>query len=190
MLNLSCQGYRVLEATHDAECRHIDCIECSAVCKCWHTSGCGSYRYRHIGSVALYHFNNSMSDKMLQSEAKKHGSSSIMLRSIWESVASLGPEAISLLLVAHAVSGFGTVSALFGIRKTITWKRIQTIPNVRLLTDTPSCTDAEHSEVASAGQQLMVQLYGGKAVETLNHLQFTTYMTQLACSSMTLRPEP
>ena len=93
------------------------------------------------------------------------------------------------VLVAHAIGGSDTTSALFGHGKCSVWHTFLRNKNIVHHADAIGSEDASHTKVVEAGVTILKHIYGGKSSENLNHLRYTMYMNMTARSSVKPCPE-
>jgi hypothetical protein len=140
--------------------------------------------------LLVYHFQPSMADIYMSSPSKQQGSNwtGSKLVSIRNVQKNIGCTAVKELLVVHALTGCDTTSALFGIGKPTAFKKVTGYKAALPLAEVISSYSSTQDEVAYAGCQLLVMLYGGKSHDTLNSLRFTTYMS--LCATSISKPVP
>src|SRR6218665_2558434 len=106
------------------------------------------------------------------------------VRSVHE---SLGDKAACQLLLAHAMTSCDTTSSLFGHGKSNVSCALAKCDDSDI--DTLGSPSASRQQVVEAGQRVMSLLFGGKALDSLNHLRYITYMHLLATSKTQPNPE-
>ena len=130
-----------------------------------------------------------MADIFFHSQLDSHLSSKHVNISIRAISNAIGECAVQNLLIAHAISGSHTTSALFGHDKCSVWHKFLRSKNIVHHTDVIGSEDASHTKVAEAGVTILKHIYGGKSSENLNHLRYTMYMNMTARSSVKPCPE-
>ena len=92
--------------------------------------------------------------------------------------------------MVHALTGCSTTSALFGQGKVGAFKHLIGKPTSISLTDILSRRGSSQNEVADAGCQLLVMLYGRKKCEKLNSLRRSMqYMNMCSAIKSKVVPE-
>jgi hypothetical protein len=119
--------------------------------------------------LLIYHFQSSFGEIfMLSSQGTKKPSRLVNIREIQKDI---GISAVQQLLVIHSVSGCDTTSALFGLGKVSIFRKMSGNKLSTRLTEVLSSSTASQMEVADAGCQLLVMLYGGKPGQKLDSLR-------------------
>jgi len=127
--------------------------------------------------LLLSHYNSEMSDIFMYSQRGRN------INSIRAIASALRPLVLRRLLVIHAISGCDSTSRLFGHGKVSIFKKLSKARDIQLLIDTLESSNASHEEIRFAGCELLVFLYGGNDIDSLNHLLYSSYMHITATSS-------
>ena len=97
---------------------------------------------------------------------------------------TLKPNVTKFILVAHAMSGCDTTSALFRRGKTHAFKAINNEDLSYL--EAFKCRDSSHDLIASAGEKFLLQVYNAPSTsETLNDLRYANYKKQVNKKGLT-----
>ena len=100
---------------------------------------------------------------------------------------ALGPNLWKYFLFAHAIGGCDTTSSLFGIGKSLPFKRLKDSiaynENAHIF-----MLSSHHEQIIAAEEGALVVLYGGRPQDTLNKLRHVKYMQKLATSRSSLQP--
>ena len=125
-------------------------------------------------------------DQMTQAQDiyMQFSTSPVSMYSIADIQRSISTVAKEHLLVAHAITGCDTTSSLYGLGK----KRIITLLN----SDKYECSSLEvfkkdnssHDQIKSAGEQLMLKLYGATKSNTLDKYRHVLYKQKVSRKSL------
>lgn len=135
--------------------------------------------------MLAYHLTPAMSNVYFVSEAQKAAEHRHV--SIASAQNNIGLSACHQLLVVHALAGCDSTSAIYGRGKGTVLRKL-TKSNTMPHTDVMQRTDATVDAVVTAGMELMLLLFDGKAGDSLNKLRHSTYC-RLAATSLS-RPQP
>ena len=92
---------------------------------------------------------------------------------------TLKPNVTKFILVAHAMCGYDTTSALFRRGKTHVFKAIKNEEDLSYL-EVFKCKQLRHDLIASAGEKFLLQVYNAPSTsETLNDLKYVNYKNQV-----------
>ena len=138
--------------------------------------------------LLMYHWNMSMADIYLKSEARSQ-KKEFHLWKIQDLVATAGDVVISNLLFIHAWSGSDTPCATFGHGKILFLKKMRESAELQEISKIISNSNATAEEVGQAGIQAFIVLYGGKKNDSLNQLRYKRYMDTIASSKSSLDPQ-
>ncbi|KAK6175354.1 hypothetical protein SNE40_013838 [Patella caerulea] len=95
----------------------------------------------------------------------------------------LGAEICQILPFIHAIGGCDTTSRLYGIGKGLILKKALLSSQLRQLGHVFTKSSATKSEIAAAGEKVLVLIYGGKADERLNILRCRKWSEKVMTSS-------
>ena len=96
---------------------------------------------------------------------------------------SIGTAAVENLLSIHTISGCDTTSALYGHGKVSIFKQLTTSSSAREHLHIMNNILVSHTDVTTAGNKLLVLIYGGKLTDNLDSLRHCSYMRMCATSS-------
>jgi hypothetical protein len=100
-----------------------------------------------------------------------------------------GKKVAEQLLVIHAISGCDTTSALHNHGKGTTLRKLPQ-HSLQCLTSVMSNVSATQDQIADAGCQLLVAMYGGRVgIDNLNCMWYTMFMSMSAARRTHLLPE-
>jgi hypothetical protein len=102
---------------------------------------------------------------------------------------SLQDEVVQCLLMLHAFTGCDSTSRIFSVGKQTVFKRIVTDEQFRADALLFSSAELSPSEVDAIGCRIMVQLFGGKAADTLSGCRKRQLMTKVKSSKTFVSPE-
>jgi hypothetical protein len=139
--------------------------------------------------LLVHHFKSFMADIFMLSEMTRVRTARRAITPIRAVCESIGDTAVRQLLVAHAISGCDTTSALFGQGKSSVFHKIVKNKDTLPYTDVLGSPSASRHDVIEAGLKLLTLLYGGKPEDTLNKLRYATYMNQVATRKSHPNPE-
>ena len=88
------------------------------------------------------------------------------------------------LMFIHAVTGCGTVSALYGQGKKKAFQLIQRDVNRFQFLDCFSNPESTKDEIASAGERFILQLYGAEKIQSLDRFRYVAYNHAIRKSSL------
>ena len=91
----------------------------------------------------------------------------------------------------HAVTGCDTASALYGQGKRKAFQLLQKDINSFQFLDCFSNPESTKDQIASAGEQFMLQLYGARKILSLNKFRYISYNRAICKSTLSssLKPE-
>jgi hypothetical protein len=95
------------------------------------------------------------------SEASKRSKRGIRFVKIKDVVDKIGNPVAELLLVIHAWSGSGTVSATFGQGKGVLLRKVQKMDYAQDLVNIFMCENISCAEISQAGSDLFMLMYSG-----------------------------
>ena len=187
MKHLTNHGYETTQASGDAD---TDIISAALkVANDEHLSVTVASDDTDILVMLVFHFTADMPNMYFFSNTNKKITDDhkyVCIRSIQE---KLGMEATRKIIVTHALGGCDTTSSIYGLGKGSLLKKIMKCESVTSAIDTVQDTNATQIEVAEAGMQLMVMMYGGKQSDKLNEMRYTTYCHLAATSTSSPKPE-
>lgn len=96
---------------------------------------------------------------------------------------NLSPSAKTHILVGHAFLGCDTVSAMYNVGKKKALAVLSENHNWDCL-HVFKQEDACHNDIASAGEQFMLKLYGAKTTESLDQYRYVMYLQKLSKKSL------
>ena len=81
-------------------------------------------------------------------------------------------------MILHAISGFNTTSALFGQgkKKAVLLAQVDSLDMLDVFENSGSSKD----NIASAGEQFLLKLYGARMVDTLDKYRYTCYSRSIS----------
>ena len=92
----------------------------------------------------------------------------------------IGPRLCHNILFAHAIGGCDTTARLHGISKSIPLKRLSA-DDTFVRNATNFYKEGMSAEIiATAGERLLVSIYGGNRDETLDHLRYSRFARKVA----------
>jgi hypothetical protein len=142
-----------------------------------------------IFALLIHHRVAEMKDVFFYSSGRRRGRSDEKCINIGRIQQIIGPTACRSILVSHALGGCDTTSAMFGVGKGTVYNQFKNDERNRVNFDVMQCPSATAEEVSHAGIQLMIDVYGGKSVDTLQDLRYSNYCRQVSSSLRGLQPE-
>ena len=118
--------------------------------------------------------------------------SSTTFSKIWDVIQIkeyLGNEVCHNILSVHAFLGCDTVSRIFGFGKGTGLKTFMNNPDFRQHMSLFSNEQCSQDEVSNSGEKLMIILYGGKGVSSLDELRHATFQKKLSSNTKAILPE-
>ena len=101
----------------------------------------------------------------------------------------LGSFVCKHILFLHAMLGCDTTSRLFGIGKGTILKKFKANVELQKAAEVFDSTLSTSSQIESAGERVLVVMYGGKNNESLNSLRHRKYCEKLASSLASVDPK-
>ena len=101
----------------------------------------------------------------------------------------LGPAVCSHILFLHAILGCDTTSQPHGIGKGNSLKKFRESSHFRDLVAAFDSPSASAEEIVSAGEQVLVAIYNGKAGETLDSLRYQRFAEKVARHTSQVQPQ-
>ena len=92
----------------------------------------------------------------------------------------IGPRLCHNMLFAHAIGGCDTTARLYGIGKNIPLKRLSADDTFVQIATNFYKEDMSAESIATAGERLLVSIYGGNRDETLDHLRYSRFARKVA----------
>ena len=137
--------------------------------------------------LLLYHAGNLGRKVYFASEPKKNSKSRVW--DISEIQMKLGPYLCNQMLYIHAMLGCDTTFRFRGIGKGAFLKKIRsskTLQQSAKVFDSPRSTKID---IEKAGEIAIVELYGGKRTDTLNHLRHKKFCEKAATNITRIEPQ-
>jgi hypothetical protein len=179
MRSFSAAGHTVIQASDDADCD----IARAALSRAKNNRVVVvTADDTDILVLLLYHFSNEMGDIYLNTSGKRKLGEMISIRSM---KVNFGVAVCEQILAIHALGGCDTTSALYGKGKAAIFKKLTANECSRHLTDIIGNEQCTADEVAEAGCQLLVTVYGGKSSDSLNGLRHSKYNIMVSKSKAT-----
>ena len=89
----------------------------------------------------------------------------------------------------HAILGCDTTSGVYGIGKGVTLHMFEAIKHFQQLASVFHDSSATEDMIASAGKEIMVLLYKGKAGQDINDLRYQRFCQKTATSAKFVHPQ-
>ena len=101
----------------------------------------------------------------------------------------LGSYVCRQLLFTHAMLGCDTTSRLHGIGKALLLKKIRSSTTLQQSAQVFECTTSSKEDIATAGERVLVELYGLKKTDTLDLLRHKKFCEKAATCSVRIEPQ-
>ena len=132
--------------------------------------------------LLLYHITSDHKQVVFKSAMKQRSSKSTKVWDVNKTQTVLGKKLCRALPVIHAITGCDTTSQLYGIGKGASLKKFCANDNLVQLADVFLAKSMKEA-IETAGENILVLLYGGLPVEGLNILRFRKFSTKVMSSS-------
>ena len=137
--------------------------------------------------LLLHHAGHQNHKIFFAPEPKKNSKSCIW--DMGEIQRRLGSYVCRQLLFTHAMLGCDTTSRLHGIGKALLLKKIRSSTTLQQSAQVFECTTSSKEDISTAGERVLVELYGLKNTDTLDLLRHKKFCGKAATCSVRIEPQ-
>ena len=140
--------------------------------------------------ILLLHYSRTDNEIIyFRSDASKQ-SSEHKVHNINQLKEALGDDVCNELLFVHAYSGCDSTSRIFGIgKKSVFQKLVKSNPVMKSCASAFILQNKSQEDISDLGEDLMVDLFGGKSNDTLSSLHHTIFTKKVATVEAFVTPE-